>query len=199
MICACIVTSSAVVGSSAIRSLGSHISAAAIITRCLIPPDSSCGNFSYTPSGSAISTSSSIASAAFFSSSSESSLCILSASSTCHPIFLTGLRLVMGSWNTTEMSFPCIFLKCDLSTLSSSTSSNMMLPLFFMSFLERSPAMASADMDLPEPDSPTIPTISPGLTVISKSYTTVSGIIESSISMLRSVTSSIFLKSVSQK
>ncbi len=38
-----IVTSSAVVGSSAISSLGSHVSAIAIITRCLRPPDSWCG------------------------------------------------------------------------------------------------------------------------------------------------------------
>ena len=38
-----IVTSSAVVGSSAIRILGSFISAIAIITRCRIPPENSCG------------------------------------------------------------------------------------------------------------------------------------------------------------
>ena len=39
-ICACTVTSSAVVGSSAITSSGSALSAAAIITRCAIPPES---------------------------------------------------------------------------------------------------------------------------------------------------------------
>mmetsp|Transcript_4263 Transcript_4263/g.7702 ORF Transcript_4263/g.7702 Transcript_4263/m.7702 type:complete len:98 (-) Transcript_4263:46-339(-) len=38
-----IVTSSAVVGSSAIRMRGSHASAMAIIARCRIPPDISCG------------------------------------------------------------------------------------------------------------------------------------------------------------
>jgi hypothetical protein len=37
------VTSSAVVGSSAISSLGSQASAMAIITRCCWPPDISCG------------------------------------------------------------------------------------------------------------------------------------------------------------
>ncbi len=42
-ICACTVTSSAVVGSSAISSRGSHSSAMAIITRCFMPPESSCG------------------------------------------------------------------------------------------------------------------------------------------------------------
>ena len=39
-ICACTVTSSAVVGSSAISSAGRHPIAMAIITRCSMPPDS---------------------------------------------------------------------------------------------------------------------------------------------------------------
>ena len=42
-ICAWIVTSSAVVGSSAMSSSGSHASAMAIITRCAMPPDISNG------------------------------------------------------------------------------------------------------------------------------------------------------------
>ena len=37
------VTSSAVVGSSAMSSFGSHASAIAIITRCRIPPENWCG------------------------------------------------------------------------------------------------------------------------------------------------------------
>ena len=39
MICAWIVTSSAVVGSSAISNCGSQTSAMAIITRCRMPPE----------------------------------------------------------------------------------------------------------------------------------------------------------------
>ena len=42
-ICAWIVTSSAVVGSSAISSFGSQASAIAIIARCRIPPENWCG------------------------------------------------------------------------------------------------------------------------------------------------------------
>jgi hypothetical protein len=42
-ICACTVTSSAVVGSSAISSRGRQASAMAIITRWRCPPESSCG------------------------------------------------------------------------------------------------------------------------------------------------------------
>ena len=42
-ICACTVTSSAVVGSSAIRSFGLQLSAMPIITRWRMPPDIWCG------------------------------------------------------------------------------------------------------------------------------------------------------------
>ena len=42
-ICAWIVTSSAVVGSSAISSLGEQDSAIAMITRWRMPPENSCG------------------------------------------------------------------------------------------------------------------------------------------------------------
>ena len=42
-ICAWMVTSSAVVGSSAIRSRGRHASAIAIMTRWRMPPESWCG------------------------------------------------------------------------------------------------------------------------------------------------------------
>jgi hypothetical protein len=44
MICACTVTSSAVVGSSAISRRGLQASAMAIITRCSMPPESWCGS-----------------------------------------------------------------------------------------------------------------------------------------------------------
>ena len=43
MIWACTVTSSAVVGSSAISTFGSSASAIAIITRCRMPPENWCG------------------------------------------------------------------------------------------------------------------------------------------------------------
>jgi hypothetical protein len=59
-ICAWIVTSSAVVGSSAMSSFGSHESAIAIITRWRIPPESWCGYSSMRRSGSGMPTSSSI-------------------------------------------------------------------------------------------------------------------------------------------
>jgi hypothetical protein len=57
--CAWIVTSSAVVGSSAISSAGLHASAIAMQTRCFMPPESSCGHASARRAGSAIPTRSS--------------------------------------------------------------------------------------------------------------------------------------------
>ena len=51
-----IVTSSAVVGSSAMSSSGSQASAMAIMTRCAMPPDSSCGKASSRRFGSGIPT-----------------------------------------------------------------------------------------------------------------------------------------------
>ena len=51
------VTSSAVVGSSAISSFGRQASAMAIMTRCRIPPDSWCGYCLATTSGFGILTS----------------------------------------------------------------------------------------------------------------------------------------------
>ena len=50
--CACTMTSSAVVGSSAITSFGSHASAIAIITRCFWPPENSWGKSSARRDGS---------------------------------------------------------------------------------------------------------------------------------------------------
>ena len=43
MICACTVTSSAVVGSSAISTLGFSATAIAISRRCRMPPENWCG------------------------------------------------------------------------------------------------------------------------------------------------------------
>ena len=42
-ICACTVTSRAVVGSSAMSSSGSQLSAMAIMARCRMPPENWCG------------------------------------------------------------------------------------------------------------------------------------------------------------
>ena len=62
---ACTVTSSAVVGSSAISTFGLQASAMAIITRWRMPPESSCGYWRSRRSGSAMRTAFSALMAAF--------------------------------------------------------------------------------------------------------------------------------------
>ena len=143
--------------------------AAAIMTRWRIPPESSCGYCSYTCCGLCSSTFSSISIARFFRSSFESSVCRRRASSTCQPIFFTGFKEVIGSWNIIPISFPWNLRSVLRSQSRRFTPSNRISPLFFMSFLLRSPAIASALIDFPEPDSPTSPTISPSCKVRSKS------------------------------
>ncbi len=105
-ICAWIVTSSAVVGSSAMRSLGSHESAIAIITRWRIPPDISCGYCFTRCSGFGIPTRRSDS----IERSRPSFLSTFRWSRTCSliwsPTVSTGLRLVSGSWKIIAMSFP---------------------------------------------------------------------------------------------
>ena len=92
------VTSSAVVGSSAMISVGLHARAMAIITRCRMPPESSCGYMVYTPSLLAMPTSASISSVrALTCSGVISGLCSLITSSTCIPMRNTGFKLVIGS------------------------------------------------------------------------------------------------------
>ena len=60
VICACTVTSSAVLGSSAISSSGSHSRPIAIITRWRMPPEYSCGYWRMRSSGSGMRTARSI-------------------------------------------------------------------------------------------------------------------------------------------
>ena len=103
-ICACTVTSSAVVGSSAIRSLGRPASAIAIITRWRCPPESSCGYCRSRRAGSGIRTSASSSSARAPGSASGS--CARIASPSCVPIRITGFSDVIGSWKIIAISPP---------------------------------------------------------------------------------------------
>ena len=96
-ICAWIVTSSAVVGSSAIKSVGSHAMAKAIITRCRMPPDSWCGYSHSRCDAAGISTSSSMRSAWASAALRSSPLCSRTLSAICSPMVNTGFKLVIGS------------------------------------------------------------------------------------------------------
>ena len=105
-ICFWIVTSSAVVGSSAISSLGSQAIAIAIITRCCWPPESCDGNESIRRSGSGMPTSRSRSTARLRAARPDMPMCSRSTSSSCQPTVKTGFSDVIGSWKIIEMSAP---------------------------------------------------------------------------------------------
>ncbi len=105
-ICFWIVTSSAVVGSSAISSLGSQAIAIAIITRCCWPPDICDGNIEMRRSGSGMPTSASRSTARLCACAPVSPMCSRSVSSIWKPTVNTGFSDVIGSWKIIEMSAP---------------------------------------------------------------------------------------------
>ena len=121
-----IVTSSAVVGSSAISSFGSQASAIAIITRCRMPPDSWCGYSSSRRSGAGIRTSSQqLDRAARAPSRRDSPRCFVSTSPICRPTLKTGLSDVIGSWKTNEICRPRTWRRRRGGSASRSTPSKM--------------------------------------------------------------------------
>ena len=160
-ICFWIVTSSAVVGSSAISSFGSHAIAIAIITRCCWPPDICDGNMSIRRSGSGMPTSASTAIARLRAAAPVIPMCIRRTSSIWKPTVNTGLSDVIGSWKIIEMSAPRTFCSSRAGRLARLRPPNM--TWLFGSTIEFScgsrPRIASDVTDLPEPDSPTSATV----------------------------------------
>ena len=98
MTSACVVTSSAVVGSSASSSAGPVSSAAAIMTRCSMPPDSSCGYCRNRRSPSAMPTSPSMLAARLLASAAGTPRLVRRASVMKSPIRRTGFTCARGSW-----------------------------------------------------------------------------------------------------
>ena len=110
------VTSSAVVGSSAMMSFGLQASPIAIITRWRMPPENWCGYWSSRRSGSGMPTSRSSSTARARACASFMPRWICSGSMICSPMVRIGLSEVIGSWKIIEMSRPRI------SRISSSSS-----------------------------------------------------------------------------
>src|SRR6266508_4114593 len=158
-----IVTSSAVVGSSAMSSLGSHDNAIAIITRWRMPPDSSCGYCLTRRSGLLIPTaridSIALSQAAFL----DSLWCWMTASEIWSPTVNTGLRLVIGSWKIMAMSLPRTWRIASSESSSRLRPSNRISPVGISAGGMSSRRMIESDVTLlPQPDAPTMPRVSPG-------------------------------------
>src|SRR5262245_19417929 len=112
-ICAWMVTSRAVVGSSAMRRFGLHDSAIAIMTRWRIPPESWCG-YSFTRrSAFGMCTIFSISTVLSMASRRPSPSCSRIASAICSPTVKTGFNEVIGSWKIIAISLPRILRICE--------------------------------------------------------------------------------------
>ena len=163
-ICACTVTSRAVVGSSQMIRSGSHEIAMAMTTRCRSPPDSSCGNARARRWGWLMPTSSSSSVACWRAAARPTvGLCTRIASAIWSPTVYTGVSADIGSWNTVPMRRPRIRDIASSDKPSSSWPSRLTDPLT-SAYSGSRPITAMAAADLPEPDSPTIATTSRGAT-----------------------------------
>ena len=154
------VTSSAVVGSSAISRRGRPASAIAIITRCFIPPENWKGNSCSRRSGSGMPTAASRRHASARAASPRRPWAA-SASAICAPTLITGLRLVDGSWKIMPMRPPRTRRIAASGSASRSSPPRRTLPAAMRPPSGSRRASASAVIDLPQPDSPRSAKVSP--------------------------------------
>ena len=170
-ICAWIVTSSAVVGSSAISTLGERDSAIAIIARWRMPPENSCG-YARTRSRARGMPTRSISSTAR---SRAAGLLIFSWARICStiwsPIRCTGLSEEIGSWKIIAISLPRIRCSSCSEAVVSSVSLSLADPPKRELGDRVRPIRVITVTDLPEPDSPTIAKTSPRSSVNDTSST----------------------------
>ena len=135
----------------------------AIITRWRMPPDSWWGYWLRRLSGSVMPTSVRSSMARARAAASSMPRWMVSGSMICSPILSTGLSEVIGSWKIMAISRPRMRRISSSDSCSSSRPSKRTEPLGMRAVPGGSSCMtASAETDLPEPNSPTIATISPG-------------------------------------
>ncbi len=161
-ICACTVTSSAVVGSSAISRRGLQAIAIASMTRWLMPPESWCGKASRRRSGSGISTSFSSCSARARRALREPPSCSAIVSISWKATVNDGFRLEVGSWKIMAISAPSSARRSRCAIARRSRPAKKSRSALTRPGSSTRPSSDSAVTLLPDPDSPTIPTTSPG-------------------------------------
>ena len=82
------------------------------------------------------------------------------ASTKWSPIFFTGLSDVIGSWKIMATTFPLASLSCSLSSVSMSFPSSSIFPWVTLPWGGIRFSNARPRVDLPHPDSPTMPRVS---------------------------------------
>ncbi len=157
------VTSSAVVGSSAMIRSGSQESASAIMARCRMPPENWCGCSRARRAGSGMPTSPSTSTARFSAALRVPPWCSRYASAIWSPMVKYGCREVSASWKIIAIRRPRSLRTVSSGAPSSSAPSKRTEPV--TSAPRCRPITASEVTDLPEPDSPTIPSVRPRSTL----------------------------------
>ena len=136
----------------------------AIITRWRMPPENSWGYWVTRVSGWGMDTMSSSSMARFVAASPFRPMCSFRTSSSWLPTVYSGFSEVMGSWKIMEISLPRILLKSLVFILRMSCPLNRILPVTRAVSGSRR-MMELAVTDLPEPDSPTMPSVSPAFSL----------------------------------
>ncbi len=154
------VTSRAVVGSSAMITSGSLAIAMAIITRWRMPPENSWGNDLRRIFGLGMPTRSSSSTARARAAEPDMLLWTSNASVIWSPTVKIGVSDDSGSWNTIASSLPRSFDRSSSPLPMSSSPCSLIDPVSVAVSGSR-PMIASDVTDLPEPDSPTMPSTSP--------------------------------------
>ena len=155
----CTVTSRADVGSSAMSRRGWQDRPMAISARWRMPPENSCG---YCLARRAASGRPACARTLATSSGPLGRPLAFSVSLTWSPIFQTGFRLDIGSCGTMPMMLPRSSIMRFSEACEMSSPSSRICPPATRPLPGSRPIAASAVVDLPEPDSPTMATVSPG-------------------------------------
>ena len=160
--CAWTVASSAVVGSSAMMSRGFVISTEAIMTRCCWPPERRNG---YSPRHRAGSSMPALASPSAARASASRRVIgrwRRMASTSWSPILWSGESAVMGSWKTMPTADPRIRRSASSGSVAMSCPSKAIAPEAMRpGGFGTSRKTLMAVTDLPQPDSPTSPSVSP--------------------------------------
>ena len=158
------VTSSAVVGSSAISSAGAQASAMAIITRWRMPPESLCG---YSSTRMLRRGDAARAPACRWrrarAAAADRPRWRISASPIWSPTVKLGLSEVIGSWKIMARRLPRRSCICRSGSAASSRPSKTTEPDTRVPAFGSSRMMDSAVTLLPQPDSPTMPSVRPAI------------------------------------
>ncbi len=88
--------------------------------------------------------------------------CVSSASRICRPIVSTGFIDVIGSWKIIAISRPRMRRSSESGSARRSRPPKVAVPRVTRPLRARMPRIASDVTLLPQPDSPTIPSVSPG-------------------------------------